>query len=246
MGVTQADGLRTIHRVKVYVWELPVRFMHWAIVGSIGVLAVSGIVIANGNMGLLIEHPTGMNVNRAIHTGAGYILVLSVIARIIWMFIGGRYTRWSNFLPVSKERRTGFVDTMKYYAFLKREPISEAGHNPMAGLAYTAVYFLLVLQSITGIVMVGMDRQGGFLWNISHWILAYVDSPIIRFAHHGIMWVLGIFLIQHLYSMVLVDIEENSGIVSSMVTGVKMLTVEEELGAEEAEEEAFDHTHRTT
>jgi Ni/Fe-hydrogenase 1 B-type cytochrome subunit len=246
MGVTQADGLRTIHRVKVHVWELPVRFMHWAIVGSIGVLAVSGIVIANGNMGLLIEHPTGMNVNRAIHTGAGYILVLTVIARIIWMFIGGRYTRWGNFLPVSKERRTGFVDTLKYYTFLKREPISEAGHNPMAGLAYTGVYFLLVLQSITGIVMVGMDRQGGFLWNISHWILAYVDSPIIRFAHHGIMWVLGIFLIQHLYSMVLVDIEENSGIVSSMVTGVKMLTVEAEHEAEEVEEEAFDHTHRTT
>ncbi len=246
MGVTQADGLRTIHRVKVHVWELPVRFMHWAIVGSIGVLTVSGIVIANGNMGLLIDHPTGMNVNRAIHTGAGYILVLSVIARIIWMFIGDRYTRWGNFLPVSKERRTGFVDTLKYYTFLKREPISEAGHNPMAGLAYAGVYFLLVLQSITGIVMVGMDRQGGFLWNISHWILAYVDSPIIRFAHHGIMWVLGIFLIQHLYSMVLVDIEENSGIVSSMVTGVKMLTVEAEHEAEAVEEEAFDHTHRTT
>jgi Ni/Fe-hydrogenase 1 B-type cytochrome subunit len=244
MGVKQADGLRTIHRVKVHVWELPVRFMHWAIVGSIGVLAVTGIVIANGNMGLLIDHKTGMNLTRAVHAGAGYILVLTVIARIIWMFIGGRYTRWNNFLPVSKERRTGFVETLKYYAFLKKEPISEAGHNPMAGLAYFGVYFLLVAQSITGIVMVGMDRQGGFLWNISHWILAYVNSPIIRLVHHMIMWVLGIFLIQHLYSMVLVDIEENSGIVSSMVTGVKMLTVEEEVAAEEAEEEEFEHSHK--
>ena len=44
--------------------------------------------------------------------------------------------------------------------------------------------------------------------------------------------------------MVLVDIEENSGIVSSMVTGVKMLTVEEEFAAEEAEEEEFDHSHK--
>ena len=49
--------------------------------------------------------------------------------------------------------------------------------------------------------------------------------------------VLGIFLIQHLYSMVLVDIEENSGIVSSMVTGVKILPIEEEIAAEELEEE---------
>ena len=237
MGVRQADGLRTIHRVKVHVWELPVRFMHWIIVGSIGVLAVSGIVIANGNMGLLIDHPTGMNINRAIHTGAGYIFVLAVIARIIWMFIGGRYTRWTNFLPVSKERRVELLETAKYYAMIKKEPISEAGHNPLAGFAYFVVYFLMVIQSITGIVMVGMDRQSGFLWNISHWILAYVNSPILRFVHHGIMWVLGIFLIQHLYSMVLVDIEENSGIVSSMVTGIKILPIEEEMAAEELEEE---------
>ena len=237
MGVKQTDGLRTVHRVKVHVWELPVRFMHWAIVGSIGVLAISGIVIANGNMGLLVDNPTGMNINRAIHTGAGYIFVLAVIARIIWMFIGGRYTRWTNFLPVSSDRRKELVETMKYYALIKKEPISEAGHNPMAGFAYFVVYCLMVVQGITGIVLVGMDRQGGFLWNISSWILAYVDSPIIRFVHHAIMWIIGVFLIQHMYSMVLVDIEENSGIVSSMVTGVKMLTIEEELEAEELEEE---------
>lgn len=244
MGVKQTDGLRVVHRVKVHVWELPVRFMHWIIVGSIGVLAVSGIVIANGNMGLLIDHPDGMNLNRAIHAGAGYIFGLAVFARIVWMFIGGRYTRWTNFLPVSKERRAGFVETLKYYALIKKEPMSEAGHNPMAGFAYFVVYFLMVVQTITGIVMVGMDRQGGFLWNMSHWILAVVPNPLIRFAHHAIMWILGIFLIQHLYSMVLVDMEENSGIVSSMVTGVKMLTVEEELAAEEAEEEQYDHTHK--
>ena len=244
MGVKQTDGQRTIHRVKVHVWDLPVRFMHWAIVGSIVVLAVSGIVIANANMGLLVEHHDGMNLNRAIHTGAGYIFALAVFARLVWMFTGGRYTHWTNFLPVHKDRRTELVETMKYYALIKKEPISEAGHNPLAGIAYFVVYMLMVVQAFTGLVMVGMDRQGGFIWNMTHWALAIVGNPVIRFVHHAIMWVLGVFLIQHLYSMVLVDMEENSGIVSSMVTGVKMLTVEEEMAAEEAETEEYEHTHK--
>ena len=237
MGVKQTDGLRTVHRVKVHVWELPVRFMHWILVGSIGVLAISGIVIANGNMGLLVDHPTGMNLNRAIHTGAGYIFVLALIARIVWMFIGNRYVRWQNFLPVHGDRRTELLETMKYYALIKKEPISEAGHNPMAGLAYFVMYVLFAIQAWTGLVLTGMDRQGGFIWNLTHWSITIVDSPIMRFAHHGIMWIIGVFLIQHLYSMVLVDMEENSGIVSSMVTGVKMLTIEDELADEEHEEE---------
>lgn len=245
MGVKQTDGLRTVHRVKIHVWELPVRFMHWILVGSIGVLAVSGIVIANANMGLLVDHPTGMNVNRAIHTGAGYIFVLVLVARIVWMFTGNRYVRWQNFIPVSRERRVELLETMKYYALIKKEPISEAGHNPMAGFAYFIMYVLFVIQGITGMVMVGMDRQRGWIWDATHWILAYVDGPILRFVHHGIMWVIGVFLIQHLYSMVLVDIEENSGIVSSMVTGVKMLTIEDELAAEEQEEGAANgRSHR--
>lgn len=237
MGVKQTDGLRTVHRVKVHVWDLPIRFMHWILVGSIGVLAVSGIVIANANMGLLIDHPSGMNLNRAIHTGAGYIFGLVLVARFVWMFTGNRYVRWTNFLPVHRDRRVELIETMKYYALIKKEPISEAGHNPMAGAAYFVMYGLFVLQAWTGLVMVGMDRQGGLIWDLTHWSLAVVDGPVQRFVHHAIMWVIAVFLIQHLYSMVLVDIEENSGIVSSMVTGVKMLTIEEELSAEELEEE---------
>ena len=237
MGVKQSDGVRTVHRVKVRVWELPVRFMHWIMVGCIGVLAVSGIVIANANMGLLVDHPTGMNINRAIHTGAGYVFVLTIVARILWMFIGGRYTRWPNFLPVTAERRRQLVDTLKYYSFLKREPISEAGHNPLAGLAYAGLYTLFVIQSFTGLMLVGMDRQDGLIWDLTSWALPIMTSPITRFVHHAIMWLTGIFLLQHLFSMVLVDIEENSGIVSSMVTGVKMLTIEEEMEAEHHEDE---------
>jgi len=239
MGVKVSDGLRTIHRVKVHVWELPIRFFHWALVGSIAVLAISGIVIANANMGLLLEHPTGMNLNRAIHTGAGYIFVVALVGRIIWMFIGNRYARWDQFLPVSKERRIELKNTAKYYSFLLKGPISEAGHNPLAGSAYFVMYCLFAIQGLTGLAFVGMDNQGGLIWNMTHWLFNVVDIPVLRFVHHVIMWIIAVFLLQHLYSMVLVDIEENSGIVSSMVTGVKILPIEEEM-VEEEHDEALD------
>lgn len=243
MGVNVNDGLRTTHRVKVHVWELPVRIFHWLLVGSIGVLAVSGIVIANGNMGLLLEHPTGMNLNRAIHTGAGYIFVVSLVGRIIWMFIGNRYARWDQFLPVHRDRQTELKNTAKYYSFLRKGPISEAGHNPLAGSAYFVMYLLFAIQGLTGLAFVGMDHQGGLIWNMTHWIFNIVDSPVLRFVHHSIMWVIAVFLVQHLYSMVLVDMEENSGIVSSMLTGVKILPIESETAAEELEAEIDEREH---
>lgn len=236
MGVKVTDGLRTVHRVKVHVWELPVRIFHWLLVGSIAVLAISGIVIANANMGLLLEHPTGMNLNRAIHTGAGYIFVVALVGRLVWMFTGNRYVRLDQFAPVSEERRIELKNTAKYYTFLMRGPISEAGHNPLAGTAYLVMYGLFVVQGFTGLAFVGMDNQGGLVWNMTHWLFAYVDIPVLRFIHHAIMWIIAVFLVQHLYSMVLVDIEENSGIVSSMITGVKILPIEEETIAEEEEE----------
>jgi hypothetical protein len=46
----------------------------------------------------------------------------------------------------------------------------------------------------------------------------------VRLAHDIIMWLFLAFTIHHVYSCILIDLEERSGLVSSIITGFKSLT----------------------
>jgi Ni/Fe-hydrogenase 1 B-type cytochrome subunit len=45
-------------------------------------------------------------------------------------------------------------------------------------------------------------------------------------VHHMIMWLLLGFMVHHVYSVILVDSEERSGLLSSIVTGDKTIPEE--------------------
>ena len=225
MTVKASEGVVAHNRVMVYVWQLPVRIIHWAIVVSIGALTISGLIIANGNMGWLAGHVDGMNWTRSLHMAFAWIFVSATIARIIWMFMGNEYSRWDQFVPVAEDRRRGLVETIKYYGFARRTPPNFAGHNPVAGAAYGVMYLLFLVQSFFGMALYGVEHQGTWTNSLTGWIFAMITLPGVRLLHHLLMWVTLVFVIQHLYSMTLVEVEERSGIVSSMLAGTKILPI---------------------
>lgn len=232
------EGVATSHRVLVKVWPLPVRITHWMSMLSIVALTISGMIIANGNMGWLQGHADNMNWTRTLHVAFGWLFAISTIGRIIWMFIGNEYSRWDQFIPVTKERRQDLIEAIKFYSFLRPMPQSEAGHNPMAGLAYLVIYVLFIVQSVTGAALVSLDRPDSWLNGAAGWVFSIISIPGTRLLHHAIMWVTLVFVIQHLYSMSLVDVAERSGVVSSMWAGTKILPVPNESAEEVAEQKS--------
>ncbi len=46
---------------------------------------------------------------------------------------------------------------------------------------------------------------------------------LMRWIHHGVMWLLLVFVVQHLYSSVLMSHAERDGTVDSIFTGFKFL-----------------------
>ena len=88
---------------NVYVWEWPVRVCHWLIAGSIWVLSITGIYMANPMLtapGEASEHFI-MGTAKLIHFYTAIVFTLSVLSRILWMFVGNKYARWDKFLPVT-------------------------------------------------------------------------------------------------------------------------------------------------
>ena len=57
----------------------------------------------------------------------------------------------------------------------------------------------------------------------------------MRLVHDIIMWLILAFVIHHVYTAILIDIQERSGLVSSIITGCKSLT-RHQLEAAQAEE----------
>jgi hypothetical protein len=95
--------------VRVYVWQLPVRITHWLIAGSILVLSVTGFYI--GTPFIIVSGPAGqhfvMGTIKVIHYYAAIVFTLAVGVRLLWMFMGNKYSRWDKFLPVRERRLRG-------------------------------------------------------------------------------------------------------------------------------------------
>ena len=214
-------------RQEVYVWELPVRLTHWVTVISIGVLTVTGIYIATpfvGTSGPAVNQYL-MGTMRFIHFLTAFVFTASVLLRIYWAFAGNTYARWPQFLPLSARRRRGIRKMLAYYVFVRRHPPDEIGHNALAGMTYLVVFTLFLLQIITGFTLYALPFERGAFWpTLFGWIIVAFGTQPVRLVHDLIMWLLLAFTIHHVYSAILIDSEEHSSLLSSIITGWKSLT----------------------
>jgi Ni/Fe-hydrogenase 1 B-type cytochrome subunit len=95
------------------------------------------------------------------------------------------------------------------------------GHNPLAGLTYLVLFAMFAVQAITGFALESLEDPDGLMWRLTGWVFKVAPIPEVRLLHHLVMWLTAGFVVHHVYSAVLVDREEHSGLVSSIVTGDK-------------------------
>lgn len=210
----------------VYVWDMPVRITHWVNVASILVLSLTGYFIANPFVGTHgpATNQFLMGTIRFIHFTVAFVFTVSVLFRVYWAFAGNKYARWGQFLPARRGRQRALVKMVGYYTFLRREPPAEVGHNPLAGVTYIGLYILFGLQIATGFALYSQPFHDGVWKTLFGWMIVAFGAPVVRLVHNIIMYLIIAFTIHHVYSAVLIDIEERSGLVSSIVTGYKSLT----------------------
>ena len=225
-----AQGLRRTIRV----WDLGVRVSHWSIVASIAVLVVTGYVLAHPvpSQGRGGGNPT-MHTVRSVHVFFAVVFTAAVLFRICWFFAGNRWASWRYWIPTTRARLRRLREQAAYYAFIRRTPPAEIGHNPLAGAAYTVLYLILAAQILTGFALYSQGFEGGFWPGAFGWLLTLYGEPGVRFTHGVVMWVLLAFVIHHVYSSILIGAEEHSGMVAGIITGNKSFTEEHLPAADE-------------
>ena len=231
LGVRPVDGAPVTHdeagdRVRVYVWQVPVRVTHWAIAVSIVALSLTGGYIADP----FLIPPGGavMTTMRDIHIISAIVLMLAGLWRTIWLLKGNRFARWSAFIPTNRNQATELFRQAAFYAFLRREIPKVLGHNQLAATAYVALVALLVVEIVTGFVLyavLGVEPAA----TLFGWVRELVGLQTIRLVHHLAMWGVLAIAVFHVYSCFLVDNIEKNGILTSIVNGYKYPTREEVL-----------------
>jgi Ni/Fe-hydrogenase 1 B-type cytochrome subunit len=210
-------------QVRVYVWELPVRISHWLIVLTIVSLSITGFYMHSPYVTVTGKSAYAMGTMRFVHLLSGFVFTGALVLRLVWFFLGNRWARFSEYFPMTKKRGKGLLAVGKYYAFMAWSPISYIGHNPMAGAAYLVVYGMVLVEVLTGFALYSQILGSRLLSSCIGWLPRLIDIQWLREIHFFVMFGFWMFFIHHLYTAVLVSVEEESGLMDSIFSGYKFL-----------------------
>ena len=217
-------------RYPLRVWDLCVRLTHWGMALSLFVLAATGYYLGHPFIavpGAARDHFVTGNV-RAVHLWAAIVFANSVLARLVWMFQGGRYANWREFVPATRARMGTFVEVVRFYTLLRVDWPDPVGHNPLAGIAYLAVYGLCLVEIVTGLALWGASASPDAVLHVFASIATWLGGlQVTRWIHHVVMWLLLGFFVHHLSAAILMNRVEGNGLIASIFSGTKFVTREE-------------------
>ena len=162
---------------RVKVWDLPLRLFHWTLVVAIAVAFLSS------------EEDSALS---NWHVFSGWVAAVLIVFRLLWGFVGGEHSRFSDFIQPSR-----VPHHITSLARGQREP--SLGHNPLGAVAVVG------LLALTGITV----WTGGF------------GGEAAEELHEVIAWVLLAMVGLHVVAVVVMSMLERENLVRAMVTGDK-------------------------
>ncbi len=212
---------------QVYVWELPVRLLHWLNFATTLVLITTGFLIADPPALQSSREASslfGFGGVRFIHFMAGYVFLLGFAGRMYWGFAGNQFVRWRNFLPLTgrKWKEVWKVICLDVLQICKL-PVESVASNALAGIIYASVFLLMLFQIVTGFALYAGMSHGGFAGLFS-WVIPLAGSEaVVRQWHHLASWLFIVFILGHVYLSFYHDYLEGRGTISSIVGGWKFI-----------------------
>ncbi len=207
----------------VYLWQWPIRAMHWTAAVSIVVLTITGFYIGRPYFMTTTGTATAyvMGWMRFVHFTAAGVLVMTAIVRIYWLFAGNRFERWSALFPVKKKDIVNLGRMIKYYLMIRPEKAPHyLGHHPLQQFSYTGVYLLAAIQATTGFALYGLYNRDSVFYHLFHWVVPLLGgNQDVRFVHHIVTWAFLIFIPLHVYLALRSDVMEQEGTMSSIFSG---------------------------
>lgn len=214
-------------RVLVKIWDWETRVLHWCnvlLILALMALAVSSEILKDFHVGKHFRHQL-----MDYHVYIGYALIVTVILRVLWGFGGNEYARWRDLWPFTAEKIGYIAHKLKWHARgFKKGPAKfrYMGHDPLGALFYLALFLVVVLQILTGLSLAGIEKHmapwQGFFAGFTKGTLSLIKDGAGEIHEFGFDFMI-FFIISHVGAVVIHELHEKTGLLSSMINGVKFI-----------------------
>jgi len=198
---------------RIRIWSGALRLCHWLLAVSLLTALVTGWMLGH-------EAQQTAATSRDLHLTAGYLLGLTLVARIVLLFIGrAPADRWRDCLPLTRQHWLGMRDMLIFYASLGRAPLpGYYGHNPLWGPVYLLTFGVLTAAVATGLVLASAEPALRLSLAATPCWLGYSLPE----WHSVLALILGGFAALHVASVFLHDARGTTSEISAMVNGHKI------------------------
>lgn len=181
---------------KSYIWPFVNRFSH---VLLIVFLATAYLL---GDYKRLINY----------HVAFGYALGVVFLCRVVWGFIGPRYSKFKDF-------NFKLSDLMEYMLSVFTKNKEHIGHNPASSFAILVMIVLTFLTIISGALAQGIEKNHGVLLFLHNEYFRYMElfSGAHEFFANFLIAVIGI----HIAGSLIDKFIKRSDAIDSMISGYK-------------------------
>ena len=184
-------------RQRLRVWDLPTRLFHWSLAASVPALIVTA---KTGAMDW--------------HFRLGYLVLALLLFRIVWGFVGGRWSRFSAFIysPAS----------LLAYLRGRAAPAHSIGHTPLGALSVFALLGALALQVLAGLAS---DDAITFTGPLAAQVPGVWSSAATDWHKGAGQWLVIALMVLHVAAVLVYVLFKRQTLVRPMLSGDK--TVED-------------------
>ncbi len=212
---------------RVYVWEVPVRLVHFFNWWCIGILTVTGFNMGTPFLVYILGRPYVMAWMKQIHFTTAYVFTSVFMIRMYWLIAGNRYASWRGILLLKKARWKELYEEILVYSFLKKRTTeSWPGHTGMASLSYLIMFILFFFQIATGFGLYSQSHVGAFWRFWGGTVFSILNPQYVRLAHHMFLWVIVLFVSAHFYIAWENEVRVGNSAKSSIFSGYKLVDEE--------------------
>jgi cytochrome b len=179
------------------VWDLPTRLFHWALVACILASLISG-----WRGGSAMEW----------HGRIGYAVLTLLLFRIVWGFVGGRWSRFASFLYTP--------GSVINYLRGKAHPDHLVGHNPLGAGSVFAMLAFLVAQVATGLIG---DDEVSFTGPLNRFVESSKGLAATWYHKRIGQWVILGLVVLHVGAVLYYLWKKNDNLIRPMLDGDKQL-----------------------
>lgn len=184
--------------VTVYIWDLPTRLFHWLLAACVIGLFITGNVGGDAMVW---------------HFRFGYTVLTLLLFRLIWGFLGGHWSRWSQF-PLS-------LSHVSSYLRGQVAPAHRAGHSPFGSWSVLTLLFFLTFQVSTGLVC---DDEIANIGPLSSLVSGSVVTLATSWHKNVGKFILLTLIAFHLLALAWYQFKKHISLVPAMWHGDKTLT----------------------